>query len=135
MVELTFFRTQCRGVKFYSLKEEAVHFWSKAYLVRKPFNVKDPNCVEVQVRCSDGHVKMLGHITKEAAEWLSPMLLGPFTIFATVHNHRQREEMSTQSICNYVLFHLNTGVSHLTCTLGIHLATETGDIGLLTSAF
>ena len=29
---------------------------------------------------------MLGHIAKEAAEWLSPMLLGPFRITGSVND-------------------------------------------------
>ena len=44
--------------------------------VREPHNPWDSNCVAVFSRGGT----MLGHIAKEAAEWLSPMLLGPFRI-------------------------------------------------------
>ena len=51
--------------------------------MRKPNHFKDPNCVEVRVfRDFNGRrtsVK-LGHVAAEAAEWLSPLLLGPFRI-------------------------------------------------------
>ena len=45
-------------------------------LVREPHNPRDSNCVAVFLRGG----AMLGHVAKEAAEWLSPMLLGPFRI-------------------------------------------------------
>jgi len=79
-VELAFFTAQCRGVKFYSLAETGAEFGSEVEFVRRPFHPKDSNCVEVRVKVK-GRYKKLGHLAAEAAEWLSPMLLGPFRIY------------------------------------------------------
>ena len=74
--ELAFFVTQCRGIKFYDLDGgSSVKFGSKVRFVRRPYHPKDSNCVEVLVGG-----KKLGHLAAEAAEWLSPLLLGPFAI-------------------------------------------------------
>ena len=79
-VELVFFTAQCRGVKFYALAEEKVEFGSEAEFARRPFHPRDSNCVEVRVKVR-GRYKKLGHLAAEAAEWLSPKLLGPFQIY------------------------------------------------------
>ena len=80
---LVFFTTQCQGVKFYSFSDGGVEFGDDVIFMRKPNHFKDPNCVEVRViRDFNGRrtsVK-LGHVAAEAAEWLSPLLLGPFRI-------------------------------------------------------
>jgi len=79
-VELVLFTAQCRGVKFYSLAETEAEFGSEVEFVRRPFHSKDSNCVEVRVKVK-GRYKILGHLAAEAAEWLSPMLLGSFCIY------------------------------------------------------
>ena len=81
MAELAFFTAQCRGVKFYNLKEEGVKFGSEVEFLRRPYHPKDKNCVEVRVKLGAGRFEQLGHLAAEAAEWLSPMLLGPFNIY------------------------------------------------------
>ena len=73
--DLAFFSCECRGVKFYGLSNAGELFGSQVTFRRNPDNCKDPNCVEVMVA-----KRKLGHIAAEAAEWLSPMLLGPFNI-------------------------------------------------------
>ena len=73
--ELVFFTTECRGVKFYSLRDGGVDCGDELSFVRRPHHSKDPNCIEVRVRS-----QKLGHVATEAAEWLSPMLLGPFRV-------------------------------------------------------
>ena len=50
-------------------------FGSKVCFVRRPYHPKDRNCVEALVGG-----KKLGNVAAEAEEWLSPLLLGPFTI-------------------------------------------------------
>ena len=73
--DLAFFSCECRGVKFYGLSNADELFGSQVTFKRNPDHFKDPNCVEVMVaKCK------LGHIAAEAAEWLSPMLLGQFKI-------------------------------------------------------
>jgi len=44
---------------------------------RRLDNCRDRNCVEVRVA---GVGVKLGHAAAEAAEWFSPLLLGPFQI-------------------------------------------------------
>ena len=83
MVELAFFTVQCRGVKFYSLAETGAEFGSEVQFVRRTSLPKDSNCVEVGVKVK-GRYKMLGHLAAEAAEaaeWLSPILLGYFRVY------------------------------------------------------
>lgn len=73
---LAFFSCQCRGIKFYDLSDVSVMQGDRITFVREPHNPRDSNSVAVFSRGGT----MLGHIAKEAAEWLSPMLLGPFRI-------------------------------------------------------
>ena len=81
-IALAFFITECRRVKFYDFKDDKLGFGTELLFVRRPYmyHPKDANCVEVMVvkRCRQ-HCK-LGHVKAEAAEWLSPLLAGPFTI-------------------------------------------------------
>ena len=50
-------------------------FGSKVRFVQRPYHPKDRNCVEALVGG-----KKLGNVAAEAAEWLSPLLLGLVTI-------------------------------------------------------
>ena len=80
---LVFFTTQCWGVKFYSFPDGGMEFGDKLIFMRKPNHFKDPNCIEVRViRDISGRRTLikLGHVAAEAAEWLSPLFLGPFCI-------------------------------------------------------
>ena len=73
---LAFFSCQCRGIKFYDLSDIGARQGDGVVLVREPHNPRDSNSVAVFLRGG----AMLGHVAKEAAKWLSPMLLGPFRI-------------------------------------------------------
>ena len=72
--DLAFFSCECRGVKFYGLSDADELFGSQVAFTRNPGHHKDPNCVEVMVKQPGNIYYKLGHITAEAAEWLSPML-------------------------------------------------------------
>lgn len=78
---LAFFGCLCRGVKFYHLAEVGAEVFSRVRFERDPSNSRDPNCVEVFVSSTTGQWRKLGHVAREAAEWLSPLLTGPFNIF------------------------------------------------------
>ena len=67
-------------IKFYNLLDVGARQGDGVILVREPHNPWDSNCVVVFLRGG----AMLGHVAKEVAEWLSPMLLGPFCITAWV---------------------------------------------------
>ncbi len=73
---LAFFGCQCRGIKFYQWGVASSEVARPISFRRDPANPRDVNCVEVLV---DSGWK-LGHVAKEAAQWLSPLLLGPFRI-------------------------------------------------------
>ena len=66
-------------VKFYDLAEVGVKYGSVAELEREPDNPHDPNCVAVFIplhassSCYEGR-KVLGHIAREAAPYLSQLL-------------------------------------------------------------
>ena len=78
---LASFQTQVRGVKFYSLSECGTTRRVLVKFVRRPDNFRDKNCVEARVAGFGGErCAKLGHVAAEAAEWLSPLLLGPFQI-------------------------------------------------------
>ena len=57
-----------RGVKFYELAGGGGWFWERGKVVRDPNNFFDDNCVEVVVRG-----RKLGHLAREAAEFVSPL--------------------------------------------------------------
>ena len=79
-IALAFFVTECRGVMFYDIKDGKLDFETEFSFVRRSCHPQDPNCVEVMVvKRRPQHCK-LGHVKAEAAEWLSPLLTGPFTI-------------------------------------------------------
>ena len=61
---------------FYDLSDVGATQGDGAILIRKPHIPRDSNCVTVFL-CGGA---MLSHMAKEAAERLSPMLLGPFRI-------------------------------------------------------
>ena len=61
---------------FYDLSDVGATQGDGVILVRKPHIPRDSNCVTVFL-CGGA---MLSHVAKEAAERLSPMLLGPFRI-------------------------------------------------------
>lgn len=73
---LAFFGCQCHGIKFYEWEEAGRDVIRPLRFQRDPSNRHDSNCVEVMVETS----WKLGHVAKEAAQWLSPLLLGPFRI-------------------------------------------------------
>ena len=78
--DLAFFCCQCRGVKFYGLSEGGDLFGSKVRFKRRPSHPADANCVEVMVVQGSGSGIKLGNLAAEAAQLLSPMLLGPLDI-------------------------------------------------------
>ena len=46
---LAFFECQCRGVKFYRLKDARLKHWTSVLLQREPDNEHDCFCVAVRV--------------------------------------------------------------------------------------
>ena len=76
-----FFSCKCKGIKFYDLREAGLEFWQHVTFVREPSNPQDCNAVMVCTVSRNGKELKIGHIEKEAAEWLSSLLLGPFCIY------------------------------------------------------
>ena len=84
------FVCQCRGVKFYDLRSAGARWGTKLSLVREPTNPRDPLCVAAWVPGSPGESgsisaatsrpKILGHVAKEVARWLSPLLDSPLRV-------------------------------------------------------
>ena len=73
---LAFVEVQCRGVKFYDLKDTELEFFDPVVLRREPENPHDQFCVAAFVPRPAAHrAQMLGHISRAAARWLSPLLL------------------------------------------------------------
>ena len=77
---LVSFHCQCRGVKFYDLHSAGAAWGTKLDLVKEPINPHDPLCVAAWVpgisgeRGDGARPRMLGHVAKEVARLLSPLL-------------------------------------------------------------
>lgn len=77
---LVSFHCQCRGVKFYDLRSAGAVWGTELNLVTEPTNPHDPLCVAARVpgipgeRGAGARPRMLGHVAKEAARWLNPLL-------------------------------------------------------------
>ena len=83
-VDLAFFTCVCRGVKFYNagIGDRLAPLSSRLVFKREPENVHDQNAVLVYVVGLEGELTALGYVAKEAACWLSPLLLdlGPYVV-------------------------------------------------------
>ena len=69
---LAYFNCKCRGVKFYDLKSVGARWWTTS---EGGVNSHDPLCVAVWI--TDGRSSrrlQLGHVAKEAARWIHPLL-------------------------------------------------------------
>ena len=67
-MKLATFKTQARGIKFYDVKE--VEIGQTFNCILEPSNPYDSNCIALCL--SNG--QMLGHLAKEAANYLAPLL-------------------------------------------------------------
>ena len=78
---LAFFSCECRGVKFYDVKSVGAKWWTKVSLVKEPSNRHNPFCVAVWTsdRRSPRQLQ-LGHVAKEAARWIHPLLQPPYQV-------------------------------------------------------
>lgn len=79
---LVSFSCECRGVKFYDLRSVGAEWGTNLELVKEPTNPHDPLCVAAWVPGIPGERghrarrrrHMLGHVAKEAARVLSPLI-------------------------------------------------------------
>ena len=67
------FVCQCRGIKFYDLKSFGTRWGDRVQLIKEPSNPHDPLCVSAWVTGTQ-HPLMLGHVAREAARWINPLL-------------------------------------------------------------
>ena len=67
-------------MKFYNLPKGKKWLTGELRFKRCPGNVYDANCVEMTFESKPGVWLKLGHVAREVAEWLSPLLMGPFHI-------------------------------------------------------
>ena len=78
------FQCQCRGIKFYDLSSVGARWGDRVRLVTEPKNPRDPLCVAAWVTGTrEGRTSpplMLGHVAKEAARWINPLLVGRFRV-------------------------------------------------------
>ena len=70
---LASFRSEARGIKFYVLTSE-VCVGQSLHFQLEPLNPYDSDCVAIYLGgCSDSE-SMLGHLAREAASYLAPLL-------------------------------------------------------------
>ena len=80
--DLAYFLCECKGVRFYGQSGRRLRFGTRLNLVREPSNPHDSNAVAVSVVGEGGGRSSLGHVSSQAARWLSPLMLGPFDFVA-----------------------------------------------------
>ena len=68
--QLASFTSQARGIKFYDVSASRFVVGRKFYCQLEPSNAYDSNCIALWV---DSHC-MLGHLAREAANCLAPLL-------------------------------------------------------------
>ena len=69
-VNLASFSSQVRGIKFYDFSSSSAYVETYLTFDLKPSNPQDANCVAVRTRTG----AMLGHLAREAACYLAPLL-------------------------------------------------------------
>ena len=79
-IDLAFFTCVCRGVKFHGISGRRLPYGTELAFRREPTNPYDSNAVLVFVVESGRRLTPPGHVAAEAARWLSPLLLGPYTV-------------------------------------------------------
>ena len=77
---LASFRSEARGIKFYDVLTSSVYVGQPLHLELEPHNQYDSDCVAVYVS-SAGSRSMLGHLARESAEYLAPLLRAGFQGF------------------------------------------------------
>ena len=71
---LASFRSEARGIKFYDVLTSEVCVGQSLHFQLEPLNPYDSDCVAVYLGgCSDSE-SMLGHLAREAASYLAPLL-------------------------------------------------------------
>ena len=80
MALLTSLWCQCREVKFYNLPKRKKWLTGELRFKHYPGNVHDANCAEVYYESKPGVWLKLDNVVREIAEWLSPLIMGPFHI-------------------------------------------------------
>ena len=71
-VRLASFSSQVRGIKFYDLSSTSVYVGTSLAFHLEPENSRDNNCVAVWTRSTPS--AMLGHLARETACFLAPLL-------------------------------------------------------------
>ena len=74
---LAFFCCEVAGVRLNQLGRRELRVFDEVYFVREPTNPYDSNSVLVKTVIRGRHI-VLGHVAREAARWLSPLLLASF---------------------------------------------------------
>ena len=68
--QLASFKSQARGIKFYDVSASDLDVGRTFHCQLEPSNEYDSNCVALWV---DSH-SMIGHLAREAANYLAPLL-------------------------------------------------------------
>ncbi len=71
---LATFSSTVRGVRFYDVTVSAVSGGERIVLQLEGTNVYDSNCVAVRLQSSGSLFSMLGHLAREDAAYLAPLL-------------------------------------------------------------
>ena len=73
VVRLASFSSQARGIKFYDVSTSSIRVGTSLLFYLEPSNPYDSDCVAVWM-CGSPRTKMLGHLARETACHLAPLL-------------------------------------------------------------
>ena len=77
---LASFNSEARGIKFYDVLSSSVYVGQSLQCKLEPLNEYDSNCIALFVAGGSGQ-SMLGHLAREDASYLAPLLRKGFQGF------------------------------------------------------
>ena len=94
---LASFECEARGIKFYDVPTSAVSIGQSFQCELEPLNSYDSNCIALSMVSSNSK---LGHLAREAAVYLAPLMREGFEAFGLVNMYIH--EIIKLAICNYL---------------------------------
>ena len=77
-VSLASFSSQARGIKFYNVSTSSICVGDRLEIRLEPLNEWDSNCIALWLTCCPAP-RLLGHLAREAAGQLAPLLRSGFS--------------------------------------------------------
>ena len=88
-MELASFSSQARGIKFYDVATTDINVGDHLIFLQETDNLWDMNCICLMISQAAG-LKTLGHLAREAASYLSPLISAGFQATGLVKVSRNK---------------------------------------------